>query len=50
MAAIYIPCVATIAALSRELGWRRSIYIMAFTIALAVLVGGLVNHAIKLLG
>ncbi|MHB0867263.1 MAG: ferrous iron transport protein B [Thermoleophilia bacterium] len=50
VAAIYIPCAATIAALSRELGWRRSIYIMSFTIALAVLVGGLVNHAIKLFG
>lgn len=44
--AIYIPCAATIAALGRELGWRRSLAIMAFTIALAVLVGGLVNHAI----
>ncbi|MFA5802799.1 MAG: ferrous iron transport protein B [Thermoleophilia bacterium] len=44
--AIYIPCAATIAALARELGWRRSIYIMIFTVALAVLMGGLVNHAI----
>lgn len=46
--AIYIPCAATIAALARELGWRRSIYIMAFTIVLAVLIGGLANQAIKL--
>ncbi len=42
--AIYIPCVATIAALAREMGWKRSLAIMAFTVALAVLVGGLVNH------
>ncbi|MEK7817696.1 MAG: ferrous iron transport protein B [Actinomycetota bacterium] len=44
--AIYIPCVATIAVLARELGWRRSLSIMAFTTALAVLVGGAVNQSI----
>lgn len=48
--AIYIPCAATIAALARELGWRRATIIMAFTIALAVLMGGLVNHLILALG
>lgn len=48
--AIYIPCAATIAALARELGWRRSAYIMAFTIGLAVLVGGLVNQFILAMG
>ncbi|MHB8791957.1 MAG: ferrous iron transport protein B [Thermoleophilia bacterium] len=49
VAAIYIPCVATIAALARELGWKRAIIIMAFTIALAVLVGGLVNQFFKVI-
>lgn len=44
--AIYIPCVATIAVLARELGWRRSLSIMAFTTTLAVLVGGAVNQSI----
>ena len=42
--AIYIPCVATIAALARELGWKRSLIIMGFTIVLAILVGGIVNQ------
>ncbi len=42
--AIYIPCVATIAALARELGWKRSLSIMVFTVVLAVLVGGLVHR------
>ncbi|MBE0429709.1 MAG: ferrous iron transport protein B [Thermoleophilia bacterium] len=46
--AIYIPCVATIAALARELGWRRSGVIMSFTIGLAVLAGGIANHTIAL--
>jgi len=38
---IYIPCVATVAVLGRELGWRNALLIMTFTIALALLVGGL---------
>ncbi len=42
--AIYIPCAATVAALGRELGWVRAVEIMVFTIALAVLVGGLLNQ------
>jgi len=38
---IYIPCVATVAVLGRELGWRNALLIMTFTITLALLVGGL---------
>jgi ferrous iron transport protein B len=38
---IYIPCVATIAVLGRELGWKRALGIMAFTIMLAILIGGI---------
>jgi len=44
---IYIPCVATIAVLGRELGWRRAIGIMAFTIALAIIIGGLALRIIQ---
>jgi len=47
---IYIPCAATIAALGKELGWRRSLIIMAFTIALALVVGGLVGRVVAALG
>jgi len=36
---IYIPCVATIAVLGGELGWGDALFIMAFTIALALVVG-----------
>ena len=48
---IYIPCIATIAALGRELGWKRAAAIMAFTIVLALAVGGgarFVLHAVGL--
>jgi len=38
---IYIPCVATVAVLGRELGWRNALLIMTFTITLALVVGAL---------
>jgi ferrous iron transport protein B len=41
---LYIPCVATIAMLGRELGWRRAAAISAGTVVLALLVGGAVSH------
>lgn len=47
---IYIPCVATVAVLGRELGWRRAAAIMAFTIALALTVGGGARWVMHALG
>jgi ferrous iron transport protein B len=44
---IYIPCAATIAVLGRELGWRRAISIMVFTIVLAILIGGIALRIIN---
>lgn len=44
---IYIPCVATIAVLGRELGWKRAGSIMAFTITLAILIGGFAYRFIE---
>ena len=38
---IYVPCVATVAVLGRELGWKNAILIMIFTIILAVAIGAL---------
>ncbi len=38
----YIPCIATIAALRRELGWRSALAITVFEISLAVFLGGIV--------
>ncbi|TES83558.1 MAG: ferrous iron transport protein B [Hadesarchaea archaeon] len=37
----YIPCIATIAALVRELGWKKAAYITVFEIAFALLIGGI---------
>jgi len=47
--AIYVPCIATIAALSRELGRSRAAVISLGTIGIALLVGGVVAHALPLL-
>jgi len=44
---IYIPCVATIAVLGRELGWKRALGIMTFTIVLAILIGGIAFRFIR---
>ena len=41
---LYIPCVATVAVLARELGWRRALLISGFTVFLALLVGGVVHR------
>ena len=39
---IYVPCVATIAAMVRETGWKRAFEITVFEIVLAIIIGGLV--------
>jgi ferrous iron transport protein B len=48
--ALYIPCVATIAVLGRELGWRRTALICAGTLGIALLVGGVVARVLPLFG
>ncbi|UCC28379.1 MAG: ferrous iron transport protein B [Candidatus Bathyarchaeota archaeon] len=47
---IYIPCVAAIAVLGRELGWKTALFIMIFTIVLAVLVGALAYRIVPYIG
>lgn len=41
---LYIPCIATVAVLARELGWRRALLISAFTIVLALAAGGVAHR------
>jgi ferrous iron transport protein B len=43
---IYIPCVATIAALVREFGWKRALGIVITDILLALLIGGVANRVL----
>jgi len=46
--AIYIPCLATITVLGRVVGWKRTVYIIAGTIVLALAVGGVVARLLPL--
>ncbi|OGS49403.1 MAG: ferrous iron transport protein B [Euryarchaeota archaeon RBG_16_68_13] len=46
--AIYVPCVATVAALARELNAKAAFLISAFTVGLALLVGGVAFRILTL--
>jgi len=46
---LYVPCIATIAVLARELGWRRALLISGFTVALALVVGRIARLVLSLL-
>jgi ferrous iron transport protein B len=37
----YVPCVATVAAMGREIGWRATAWISGLTVVVATLIGGL---------
>ncbi len=47
---LYIPCIATIAVLVQEFGWKDATYITVFEIAFAILTGGVVYRILLLLG
>jgi len=40
VAMFYIPCIATIAALVREFGWKKALLITVFEIIFAISLGG----------
>lgn len=44
----YIPCIATIAALIKELGWKKATYITVFELAFALLIGGIAFRLLTL--
>jgi len=45
---IYIPCIATIAALAREFGAKRALAVAALDSVLAVFLGGVAYHLLSL--
>jgi ferrous iron transport protein B len=49
VAMFYIPCVATISALVRELGWKKALYITIFEIVFAIILGGVALRLLTLL-
>ncbi|MDO8661786.1 MAG: ferrous iron transport protein B [Candidatus Omnitrophota bacterium] len=48
--ALYFPCVGTLAVLKHEFGWKKSLAISLFTIALAVAIGGFVGRLFLIMG
>jgi ferrous iron transport protein B len=47
---LYIPCVATIAALVKETGWKKALLITVFRILFALFVGGVAFRILSFLG
>jgi ferrous iron transport protein B len=48
VAMLYIPCIATVAALVRDFGLKKSLFITAFEIAFAILIGGIAMRLLTL--
>ncbi|MHA1594732.1 MAG: ferrous iron transport protein B [Candidatus Baldrarchaeia archaeon] len=46
---LYFPCIASLGALAKELGWRDTILIALGTMALAITVGAILNVALRCL-
>lgn len=46
--ALYIPCLASLSILNRELGWKKALSIGLLTTVIAFTVGGLFNYGFKI--
>jgi ferrous iron transport protein B len=46
---IYIPCIATIAALKKTVGWMKTILIVFVEIFGAIMIGGIINQLLNLI-
>ena len=47
---VYIPCIATVAALAREYGWKKALAITTLYIVLALALGAIANNLLLLIG
>jgi len=47
---LYIPCVATIVVLIKEIGWKKSLFITVFEIVFALFIGGVAYRTLTFLG
>ena len=48
VAMFYIPCIATIAALWRDFGWKKALFITVFEIVFAIVLGGVALRLLTL--
>lgn len=49
VAMLYIPCIATIAALAKEFGWRKALLITVFEVLFAITAGGIASRLLTLI-
>jgi ferrous iron transport protein B len=47
---LYVPCVATIAALGKEFGWKKALGITIFKIAFAIVTVGFISRLLIMIG
>jgi ferrous iron transport protein B len=47
---IYLPCLATLAVMAHVLGWKRALWISAFTLVLALIAGTATNFILQAFG
>jgi ferrous iron transport protein B len=48
VAMFYIPCIATVAALLKEFGWKKALFITVFEIVFAIILGGVALRLLTL--
>jgi len=48
VAMLYIPCISTIGALVKEVGWKKALFITVFEIGFAIVVGGIMYRVLLL--
>lgn len=46
---LYIPCIATVAVLVKEIGWKKATFITVFKIVFAIFIGGIAFRLLTLL-
>jgi ferrous iron transport protein B len=47
---LFVPCIASVLMISKERGWRTALGVVVFIFPLAILVGGLLNRLLLLVG
>jgi len=47
VAMFYFPCISTIAALVKEIGWKKTLFVAIFEILFAILLGGIVYRILE---
>jgi ferrous iron transport protein B len=47
---LFMPCIANLLMIIKELGWKVALWMSMFIVPFAFIVGGIINHSLKLFG